>query len=60
MTNTPRKGGRPVGSGFGRTRPFKMWISPEEEAEMKRRAAAAGMTLSEYVRQRALADERED
>ncbi|GIW06341.1 MAG: hypothetical protein KatS3mg060_1146 [Dehalococcoidia bacterium] len=39
-----------------RTKWIQVRVSPEEHAEIEERAAAARLSISEYIRQRALAD----
>jgi hypothetical protein len=56
MTATPRKRGRPsVAASEQRTVDRHVKLTPAEDADLKTRAEAQHITVSDYLRQRALA-----
>ena len=46
----PRRAGRPVGSGDGRTITKRLRLTPEEDADLQRRVEESGDSWSQYVR----------
>ncbi len=46
--------GRPAGTGQDRVVTERFKVTPEEAIELKRRAAAAGISKSRYIRDRVL------